>query len=388
VTPQQGYASGEGMRVLFTTTSGRGHFQPMFPVARALERAGHELRWACAPEVCGELSGKGFEARPAGVYDLDPSPLRRPPPEIAALPPVQRPDHLFHLNFGPRRAEPMLADLMPIAEEWRPHLLVCEQAELAGPVAAARLGVPNVTHAFGRLLPAVRLERAGEAMADLWRAHGLGPRPFAGTYDHLYVDIYPPGLQAPDTAHLGALQLIRSTEPIEHDPAAEPLVYITFGTVFNHDLTLFATALEAARELDVCVLVTLGPGHNPDVLGLQSPHVTVAEFIPQARFLPACAAVASHAGSGTFLAALAAGVPQVLLPQAADQFLNAEAGERGGVAIAIGPGELSVARVRAALERVLGDAVFLAAAQRAQAEISAMPAPSAVVEELERRYAT
>jgi hypothetical protein len=76
------------------------------------------------------------------------------------------------------------------------------------------------------------------------------------------------------------------------------------------------------------------------------------------------------------------------VPQAADQFLNAEAGARGGVTIAIAPSQLSAARVRAALERVLGNAAFRTAAQRAQAEISAMPAPEAVVEELERRYAT
>jgi UDP:flavonoid glycosyltransferase YjiC (YdhE family) len=376
------------MRLLFTTTSGRGHFQPMLPLARALERAGHELRWACAPEVCPELCDKGFDARPAGLHDLDPSPLHHPPPEIAALPPAQRPDHLFGLVFGPRRAEPMLADLMPIAEGWRPDLLVCEQAELAGPVAAARLGVPNVTHAFGRLLPASRVARGGEAMADVWRAHGLEPRPYAGTYDHLYVDIYPPGLQTADTVHLGAVQPIRPAEPMERDPAAEPVVYLTFGTVFNHDLTLFATALEAARELDVRVVVTLGPGNDPAALGPQPTNVTVARFIPQAQLLPACAAVVSHAGSGTFLAALAAGVPQVLLPQAADQFLNAEAGARAGVAIAIGPDELSVAGVRAALERVVGDPAFRTAAERAQAEISAMPPPDAVVEELERRYAS
>jgi UDP-N-acetylglucosamine:LPS N-acetylglucosamine transferase len=385
--PQRADTLRPGMRVLFTTTSGRGHFQPMFPLARALRRAGHDVLWACAPEVCAELRDKGFDVRPAGLYDLDPSPLHHVPPGIADLPPAQRPDHLFALAFGPLRAGPMLADLLPIAQEWRPHLLVCEQAELAGPVAAARLDVPNVTHAFGRLLPSVRLVRAGEAMADLWRAHGLEPRPFAGAYDHLYVDIYPPGLQAADAAHLGAVQLIRPADRIERDPAAEPLVYITFGTIFNHDLRLFATALEAARELDIRVVVTLGPGHEPDALGPQPANVTVAQFIPQAQLLPACAAVVSHAGSGTFLAALAAGVPQLLLPQAADQFLNAEAGTRGGVGVAVAPGELSVRRVRAELKRVLGDAALRTAAQRAQAEIAAMPAPDAVVEELERRFA-
>jgi UDP:flavonoid glycosyltransferase YjiC (YdhE family) len=375
------------MRVLFTTTSGRGHFQPMIPLARALAHAGHEVRWAAAERACVTLREKGFGAVPAGVFEVVPSPLRNPPPEIAALPPPERPDHLFSIVFGPLRAEAMLADLMPIVASWRPQLLVCEQAELAGPIAAARHDVPNVTHAFGRLLPKVRPARARESMAGLWRAHGLEPRPYAGTYDHLYVDIYPPSLQTGDTAHLGAVQLVRPADPIAPDDEAEPLVYITLGTVFNDDLDLFQAAVEAARELGIRVVVTLGHGNDPAALGPQPSHVTVEQFIPQSELLPACAAVVSHAGSGTFLAALAAGVPQVLLPQAADQFLNAQAGEEGGVAIAVPRAEVSVARVREALERVIGDGTFRRAAERVSTEIGAMPAPEAVAAELERRYA-
>ena len=375
------------MRVLFTTTSGRGHFQPMFPLARALAHAGHEVRWAGAEHVCADLRDRGFDAVPAGIFEVVPSPLRNPPREIAALPPAERPDLLFALVFGPLRAQPMLADLMPIVDGWQPHLLVSEQGELAGPIAAARHDLPNLTHAFGRLLPPARVARARESMADLWRAHGLEPRPYAGTYDHLYLDIYPPSLQADDTAHLGAVQLVRPADPIATDDAAEPLVYVTLGTVFNDDIALFQVAVEAAREVGIRVVVTLGPGNDPAVLGPQPSHVTVAQFIPQSELLSACAAVVSHAGSGTFLAALAAGVPQVLLPQAADQFLNAQAGEQAGVAIAVPRAEVSVARVREALERLLGDGAFRAAAERVRAEISAMPTPEAVVAELERRYA-
>ena len=375
------------MRVLFTTTSGRGHFQPMLPLARALGRSGHEVRWAAAEPVCTALRERGFDAVPAGIFDVVPSPLRNPPPEIAALPPAERPDHLFALVFGPLRAQPMLTDLLPIVERWQPHLLVCDQAELSGPIAAARHRVPNVTHAFGRLLPEARVARARESMADLWRAHGLEPRPYAGTYDHLYVDIYPPSLQTDDTAHVGAVQLVRPADPIASDAEAEPLVYVTLGTVFNDDLPLFTAAVAAASASGGRVVVTLGPGNDPAVLGPQPSHVTVAQFIPQAELLPACAAVVSHAGSGTFLAALAAGVPQVLLPQAADQFLNAQAGEEAGVAIAVPRAEVSVDRVSEALERVLGDSAFRAAAERVRTEISAMPTAEAVVAELERRYA-
>ena len=376
------------MRVLFTTTAGRGHFQPMYPLARALADAGHDVRWAAAEKVCPTLREKGFDVVPAGVFELVPSPLRNPPPEIAALPPAERPNRLFSVVFGPLRAEPMLADLLPIVEEWQPQLLVCDQAELAGPIAAARHGIPNVTHSFGRLLPAARVARARDSMASSWRAHGLEPPPYAGTYDHLYVDIYPPSLQADDTAHVGAVQLVRPADPIAADDAAERLIYVTLGTVFNDDLELVRVAVEAAGALGLPVVVTVGPRTDPAALGPQPSHVTVAEFIPQTELLPRCAAVVSHAGSGTFLAALAAGVPQVLLPQAADQFLNAQAGAEGGVAIAVPRAEATVPRVREALERVIGDGAYRAAAESVRTEIGAMPPPEAVVSELERRYAT
>src|SRR4051794_8698759 len=263
------------MRVLFTTTSGRGHSQPMFPLARALAHAGHEVRWAAAEQACVTLRERGFDAVPAGIFEIVPSPLRDPPPEIAALPPAERPDRLFSIVFGPLCAEPMLRDLLPIVAGWQPHLVVSEQGELAGPIAAARHELPNVTHAFGRLLPEARVARARGAMAGLWRAHGLEPRPYGGTYDHPYVDIYPPSLQADATAHLRAVQLVRPADPLAPDDAAEPLVYITLGTVFNDDLELFQVALEAARELGIRVVVTLGPGNDPGVLGPQPPHVTV-----------------------------------------------------------------------------------------------------------------
>ena len=338
------------MRVLFTTTPGRGHYQPMLPLAGALLDAGHAVRWAAAEEVCLRLRGRGFDTVSCGVEVAGASPTGPPPPEIAALPIDDRPDFMFSRIFGPRRAEPMLVDLIPIVEDWRPQVLVCDQAELAGPIAASLAGVPNVTHSFGRLLPAARVARAEETMANLWRAHGLEPRPYAGTYDHLYLDIYPPSLQSHETEHVGEIQLVRSgTTPLPVNPDDPPLVWITFGTVFNEDLGLFLTAVEAARELPVSVVATLGPGHDPAALGEQPANVEVAEFIPQEELLPRCGAVVSHAGSGTFLAALCVALPQVLLPQAADQWLNAEAGVRGGVGLRLMPEEISVASVRDAL---------------------------------------
>ena len=88
----------------------------------------------------------------------------------------------------------------------------------------------------------------------------------------------------------------------------------------------------------------------------------------------------SHGGSGTFLGALAQGVPQLCLPQAADQFRNAEGGSRARRRRwSWGPPRRTSASVRAAVERLLADPDLRAGAERVAAEIAAMPGPDEVV---------
>jgi UDP:flavonoid glycosyltransferase YjiC (YdhE family) len=375
------------MRVLFTTTPGRGHWHPMLARAGALAERGQEVAWAGAEPVCTRLRELGFRAMGSGNPEPGGLSLLERYPEIASVPPAERPDLLFSKIFGPERAAPMLADLLPLAREWSPSVMVCDQAELAGPIVAAALGVPNVTHGFGHPLPALRVARAGKAMQPLWEQQGLAPPPFAGTYEHVYVDIYPEALKAYGNEHI---QDVAKSRPHEPAPAAAtegpPLVYVTFGTVFNRDLDLIATVVEGVRTLPVEVVVTLGPGNEPGALGDQPANVQVAEYIPQADLLPRCAAVVSHAGSGTFLAALAQGLPQLVLPQAADQFLNANAAARAGVAREIPPGEVTAERVRDELARVLDEPSIAAAARAMSAEIATMPSAADVADELTGRY--
>src|SRR5919201_604010 len=187
------------MRVLFTTTPGRGHYHPMLALADALVERGHEV---------------GFTAMPSGNPEPGGLSLLERYPEVASLPPEERPNFLFSKIFGPERAAPMLEDLRPLAREWSPSVMVCEQAELAGPIVAAALGIPNVTTGFGHPLPAARVARAGEAMQPLWQVHGLTVPPFAGTYQHLYVDPYPETLKAYPNEHIPDLVKLRP-----HDPA-------------------------------------------------------------------------------------------------------------------------------------------------------------------------
>ena len=96
--------------------------------------------------------------------------------------------------------------------------------------------------------------------------------------------------------------------------------------------------------------------------------------------------VVSHAGSGTFLAALAAQLPQVCIPQAADQFFNAAACAQVGAGIALAPDGVSVEAVDQAVAKLLSEAAYREAARRVSGEIAAMPSPTEVAEKLHATY--
>jgi UDP:flavonoid glycosyltransferase YjiC (YdhE family) len=376
------------MRILFTSSPGLGHIHPMVPLAVALAGRGHEVRWAVAPEAQPWVEAAGFATFPAGI-GVGPrqAEFARRHPEVLALPPAQRPERMFPAIFGEIAAPPMLDDLRSVMERWAPSLVVHDAAELAGPVAAAVAGVPNVAHSFGALLPAPRVAAAAEAIAGLWQSAGLEPRPYAGCYDHLYLDIYPPSMRPGGDGHVHRIQALRPVPLPEGEappaPARRPLVYLTFGTVFNEVGEAFRNAVEGVARLDVDVLVTVGPAADPGALGPVPANVRVEQYVPQTSVLPACAAVVSHAGSGTFLATLGFGIPQLCLPQAADQFINAAQGAASGAALTLLPGDASADAVQAATARLLGDPAIVAAARRVQAEIAAMPSPDDVAGALE-----
>src|SRR4051794_33096632 len=207
------------MRVLVTTPAGLGHIHPMVPLALALKRRDHELRWALPEQVADTVAGQGIDVIPiAGRDPITPQEVMRRFPELMALTPRDRPDGIFGKLFGAMATPPMLEGLEPIALDWRPDLVVADAADFAGHIVAAMLGIPSVTKGFGPLLPEVRLRDAAEEVAPLWTARGLEPRPYGGAYDSLYIDIYPPELQVEVGGYVTHRQLMR---PVTDDGVAD-----------------------------------------------------------------------------------------------------------------------------------------------------------------------
>ena len=382
------------MRVLFTSSPGWGHVHPMVPLAQACVSRGDEVLWSASPEVCSSLEREGLRSTPAGLTQAESGRLFAERfPEFDSLEPTERPAFMFPRLFGAVRAGPMLNDLMPVATDFGPDVIVHEAGELAGPIVAAALGVPNITHGFGGLVVKERVAAASAEVAALWESKGLEPRPYAGCYDYLYLDIYPASLQVGDASHVHRVQPLRpvafATAGSEDLPAwlaqddEVPLIYFTFGTVFNTDITLLATIVNALGQHDVRVLVTLGPKGDPGSLGPLPENVRAARYLAQTQVLPHVALVVSHGGSGTFLASLGHGIPQLCIPQAADQFANAAAAQRVGAGLTLAPGAVTREAVNAAVDRLLLEPSFREAARSVKEDIEAMPAPDTVADIIE-----
>jgi UDP:flavonoid glycosyltransferase YjiC (YdhE family) len=121
---------------------------------------------------------------------------------------------------------------------------------------------------------------------------------------------------------------------------------------------------------------------KPVDIGEGPAHVRVRRWVSQAAVLPHVDLVVHHGGSGTMLGTFAAGKPQLVLPQGADQFTNAEAIVAAGAGARVLPAELTREAVTVAAWALLSDLDIRAAADRIAKEIAGMPSPREIAEQL------
>jgi UDP:flavonoid glycosyltransferase YjiC (YdhE family) len=116
-------------------------------------------------------------------------------------------------------------------------------------------------------------------------------------------------------------------------------------------------------------VVTLGPALD-DVTIPAPANVHVVRCAPHAEVLRHAAAAVGHGGHGTTIKALAAGVPQVVIPAGRDQPDNAARVQAAGAGIRLSP-KASAQDIRTAVADVLADGRYRDAAQRMATEIAA-----------------
>ena len=388
------------MRVLFCTTPGEGHVRALLPLLQAMHARGHGVAWAGAAETHALVP----QHMPVPCFDVGPSwqsarfRLFGRWPELSAARGTDAAARIFPRLYGAVIAARMLPQLQAAIQSFKPDLVIGENAALAVPLAAQAAGVPHVTQGFGMPLPAHRVQEAVAHLKSHWlRLTGTPPPPDGGLYRHLYLDICPPSLQPePLPAELPAHALqpvdVLATAPtdlqrlVPQSLAAHrdlPLVYLSLGTMLNRP-ELLRTALAALSGLPLRVVVATGPDVEPEQLSPLPPLMHAQRHVPLAELLPHCQLVISHGGAGTVYAAAAHGLPQLALPQMADQFVNTAALEHSSAGMVLLGAEQNLYAIRHAVQQLLSEPSYRHTAERLAQEILQMPSADEVTQQIER----
>jgi MGT family glycosyltransferase len=410
-------------RYLFALSAGGGNVPPTLSVASALIARGHEVRFITDPVLEPEVRGIGADfvswTTAPHRHDLDPSSdlardweARTPMGSIA-----RSRDGYF---CGPARA--FADDVRAELERCPADVAVGELLTFSTMIGAQGLGIPTAvisttmvamqgwgappfgpglqpaTGAAGRLrdrvvfrLSDVMWQKGLGPINDARRAHGLPPLRHALDQmidvDRVLVlstrALEYPGFSPP--AHVRTvgprLEDPAWIEPASPPPGEDPLILVGLSSTFMDQSDAIGRIAQALGTLPVRGLITTGPAMDPASIAAP-PNVSVVESAPHSELLPHAALMLTHAGHGSVVKALGAGVPLVMMPMGRDQNEIAARADYAGAGVRIGMGA-KADKIARAVRTVLGDARYREAAGRAAQTIAAERRGDAAADALE-----
>ncbi|MCV7410677.1 hypothetical protein AWC05_20855 [Mycobacterium florentinum] len=278
--------------------------------------------------------------------------------------------------FTTARIDMSIDDALPAAQAWRPDLVVHDLTDYVGPFLAAACDVERVSHTFGADVSADMVQDAEVRAAADYLARGVRWRPSRWVVDICPADLQVHGWRAPPgwlPMRPEAHRSPSTSQPGNPKPLARrPGVLVTFGTVYS-DPGVLSPIIRALSQHDLSLRVTLGLNASPCEFAVDSEFVSFEEFLPYRELLEGVDVVVSHGGAGTNLGALTRGLPLVLAPRGADQAGQAERVAAAGAGICIPHDAFSPDRIVLAVNEIMRNSSYRAAARRIARQIGDMP---------------
>ena len=389
------------MRILFTVQPSTGHLHPIAPVAQALAQAGHEVAVCSAASFRGEVEAFGLTHIGAGLDWLTHNHST-----WTAFPPMPPPGPEFGkfvvTVFADITTDRMVPDLLAIADDWCPDLIIREAMEYGGCLVAERLGIAHASIAGNGYStvdsPDVHYfpgnsRLVAEPMARHREKLGLPPDPDnLMPFRHLNLAFTPPSWDGEGAPRPPNTQFFRHTNALVPgaalpDWASElgdgPTVLASLGTVFNSTPGVLEAIIEGLAQQGSNAVVAIGPDQDAARFGPTPSRVRLEHYVPQALLLQHCDLMVTHGGFNSVKEALIAGVPMVVIPITADQPYNAQRSASLGVGEVIASDNRTSAAVRMATQKVLKGPSYRANAARFREQMMALPGPDQLVRIIE-----
>jgi N-glycosyltransferase len=379
------------MHVLFTALPLPSHIRTFIPLAQALIGRGHTVTAAMHPDGHRYLTPYGVSVVAAGA-DLTGFAGRPTHAGAAAGGRATGQAPITLEAFAGPVAEINSGEYLRVAQQLKPDLIVREDTEFGGYLAAEKLGIPHACLGACGAANTIRPDYLYPRIDDHRTRLGLPPDPAgAALYGSRFIDFLPPAFSFA-TYPIPNTRAFRLPLP-EHRgesapawlrdvPADRPIVLVATGTLAQQSAgSLLQRTCAALSELTCTAIVVAGRA-----AGLQAPaarHVRVVGYLPQPLVLPACDLFVTHGGMNSVREALQNGVPMVVTPFSADQPHNAQRGAELGVGLELDPHTATAAQIGAACSQVLTDPAFANRAKTAQRHILALPDVESAVDDLE-----
>ncbi len=389
------------LRILFTSQPASGHLRPLVPIARLAAQRGHDVKVATLERMAPELASYGLSHLAAG-YDWGPDVFADIPRGYWRMPFADAADVLAGLDrsvtriFAGPAARACATDILANADIWRPDLIVREDDEFGGYLAAEALGIAHASVAsFGGLdnITGPRLA----PILDVGRAHlGLPADPDGKLlYRHLHATFLPEAYGSgefilPNTRayrHVSA-EHVRGRLPdwlagVDH---SVPFVFAGFGTVV-YDLPgardFLREVISGLGGLTCTAVVAVGAGNSIEGFDDVRPNVRLVDFVEQSLMLEGCDLFVTHGGLNSIKESLRLAVPMVGIPVGADHRHNVATCVEAGVAREVPVHDATADRIADACRQVLDGPGYRVSARRIQRHIHALSPVEELIDALE-----
>lgn len=360
------------MRIVFVAAPLQGHLLPLIPLAAACRDAGHEVILASGGFPDDVLGLRTADI--GGDFSLPRSAIRVAlrHPAIARAEMRGTAGHAMVGELFGRANLALVEPLQALVEREQPDLIVFEPLAEAGAIVGGRLSIPTALQE-NTLWPATELFRAVRGSSALAKQDIPNPElVIAVTPDSLRPETQPGAIPMRPVPFSGGGEI----PDWLLGPGDRPRVLVSRSTLDGpNDGDPGPAVIAAAADVDADFVLV-----RPSTTKGLPPNVRAVGRVPLDRALPHAAAFVHHAGAGSVLGGLAAGLPQLTTPGAGDRRHNTELLAHRGAGLAVEAKAITAAD----LTRLLTDESLRAAAQEVAAEIAAMPAPATVVPALEK----
>ncbi|GAA0896469.1 macrolide family glycosyltransferase [Streptomyces asiaticus] len=170
----------------------------------------------------------------------------------------------------------------------------------------------------------------------------------------------------------------------ERAAGTDRILLISLGSTWTREPGFYRECLAAFGDLPGWyVVLQIGEFVDPDELGEIPSNVEVHTWIPQLSVLRQADAFVTHAGAGGAQEGLACGVPMVAVPQAVDQFRNADTLEGLGVGRHLPKEEATAPALRKAVLDLVDDPEVAARCAALKARMAAEGGPDRAADLIE-----